>query len=125
MRISDWSSDVCSSDLHVAGVYARTDIQRGVHKAPANEALRGLYLREIGNERKLSQMINRQRHDIFNPANINIIRDFRSDGRGDRKSGVKGKSVSGRVDLGGRRSSKKKNKKNKEGEKQDKRDGKE
>src|SRR3546814_240781 len=31
---------------HVAGVYARTDIQRGVHKAPANEALRGLYLRE-------------------------------------------------------------------------------
>src|SRR3546814_15361700 len=89
MRISDWSSDVCSSDLHVAGVYARTDIQRGVHKAPANEALRGLYLREIGNERTLSQMINRQRHDIFNPANINIIRDFRSDGRGIRVFGAR------------------------------------
>src|SRR3546814_20539353 len=106
MRISDWSSDVCSSDLsqfqavlpvstfcavyhpwirvfdptvadtvvvppagHVAGVYARTDIQRGVHKAPENEALRGLYLREIGNERTISRMINRQRHDVFNPAN--------------------------------------------------------
>ena len=26
---------------HVAGVYARVDTQRGVHKAPANETVRG------------------------------------------------------------------------------------
>jgi uncharacterized protein len=74
---------------HVAGVFARTDVQRGVHKAPANEALRGLFLREIGNERTLSQQINRQRHDLFNPASINIIRDFRSDGRGIRVFGAR------------------------------------
>ncbi|MEM6679420.1 MAG: phage tail sheath C-terminal domain-containing protein [Pseudomonadota bacterium] len=74
---------------HVAGVYARTDVDRGVHKAPANEQLRGLYLREIGDERTLNQQINRQRHDIFNPANINIIRDFRADGRGIRVFGAR------------------------------------
>src|SRR3546814_12242506 len=34
-------------------------------------------------------MINRQRHDIFNPANINIIRDCRSDGRGIRVFGAR------------------------------------
>ena len=27
---------------HVAGIYARSDIERGVHKAPANEVIRGL-----------------------------------------------------------------------------------
>ena len=26
---------------HVAGIWARTDSQRGVHKAPANEVVRG------------------------------------------------------------------------------------
>src|SRR3546814_17954198 len=30
MRISDWSSDVCSSDLHIADVRATPDIDRGV-----------------------------------------------------------------------------------------------
>ena len=27
---------------HIVGVYARTDIERGVHKAPANEVIRGV-----------------------------------------------------------------------------------
>jgi Bacteriophage tail sheath protein len=27
---------------HVAGVYARSDLERGVHKAPASEIVRGL-----------------------------------------------------------------------------------
>jgi len=26
----------------VVGIYARTDIERGVHKAPANEVVRGI-----------------------------------------------------------------------------------
>ena len=30
------------SSGHVAGIYARTDIERGVHKAPANEVVRGI-----------------------------------------------------------------------------------
>src|SRR3546814_19114455 len=72
MRISDWSSDVCSSDL-------------------------GL------------------RHEV--PAPRDRLRQAQGDGRGrenraagaDRKSVVLGKSVSVRVDLGGRRIITKKN----------------
>ncbi len=60
------------------GVYARTDIERGVHKAPANEVVRGI----VGLQRSL----NKAEHDILNPSpvNINVIRDFRRDNRGIR-----------------------------------------
>jgi uncharacterized protein len=63
---------------HVVGVYARTDIERGVHKAPANEVVRGI----IGLRRK----INKEQQDILNPfpVNINVIRDFRDRNRGIR-----------------------------------------
>jgi phage tail sheath protein FI len=66
---------------HMVGVYARTDIERGVHKAPANEVVRGV----IGLQRKL----NKEQHDILNPypVNINVIRDFRDDNRGIRVYG--------------------------------------
>lgn len=66
---------------HVLGVYARTDIERGVHKAPANEVLRGA----IG----LQRILNKEQHDILNPfpVNINVIRDFRPDNRGIRVYG--------------------------------------
>ncbi|MFL4973992.1 MAG: hypothetical protein ACJ8DT_09920, partial [Microvirga sp.] len=33
---------------HVLGLYARTDIDRGVWKAPANDVLRGVLLRDGG-----------------------------------------------------------------------------
>jgi phage tail sheath protein FI len=60
---------------HVAGIYARTDIERGVHKAPANEVVRGI----LG----LRRIINKGEQDILNafPVNINVIRDFRRDER--------------------------------------------
>ena len=29
---------------HVAGIYARSDTERGVHKAPANELVRGAWI---------------------------------------------------------------------------------
>ena len=29
---------------HIAGVYARNDLERGVHASPANEIVRGLYV---------------------------------------------------------------------------------
>jgi phage tail sheath protein FI len=63
------------------GVYARTDIERGVHKAPANEIVRGI----IGLQRRL----NKSEHDILNPypVNINVIRDFRENSRGIRVYG--------------------------------------
>ncbi len=63
---------------HVTGIYARTDVERGVHKAPANEVVRGI----VGLQRSLSK----GEHDILNPypVNINVIRDFRPNNRGIR-----------------------------------------
>jgi hypothetical protein len=66
---------------HVLGIYARTDIERGVHKAPANEVVRGI----LG----LQRVLNKEQHDILNPypVNINVIRDFRDNNRGIRVYG--------------------------------------
>ncbi len=63
---------------HVMGIYARTDIERGVHKAPANEVMRGV----IG----LQRLLNKGEQDILNPypVNVNVIRDFRPNNRGIR-----------------------------------------
>ncbi len=63
---------------HVLGVYARTDVDRGVHKAPANEVVNGI----IG----LQRIINKPEQDVLNPypVNINVIRDFRNNDRGIR-----------------------------------------
>src|SRR3546814_7274183 len=72
MRISDWSSDVCSSDLHPG------EDRQGARRAlpdptgPVGQA-----------QRSLADAL--RRHEA------------------DRKSVVSGKSVSVRVDLGGRR----------------------
>jgi hypothetical protein len=66
---------------HMVGIYARTDIERGVHKAPANEVVRGIT--------GLQRLLNKEQHDILNPypVNINVIRDFRSNNRGIRVYG--------------------------------------
>jgi phage tail sheath protein FI len=66
---------------HIVGIYARTDIERGVHKAPANEVVRGI----IG----LQRLLNKEQQDILNPypVNINVIRDFRPNNRGIRVYG--------------------------------------
>jgi hypothetical protein len=63
---------------HMLGIYARTDVERGVHKAPANEVVRGV----VG----LQRLLNKEQHDILNPypVNINVIRDFRPNNRGIR-----------------------------------------
>jgi uncharacterized protein len=51
---------------HVLGVYARTDDERGVFKAPANEILRGVL--------DLDADIDDRKQDILNPRGINAIR---------------------------------------------------
>lgn len=56
----------------VAGVYARVDGVRGVHKAPANEIVRGA----IGLERNIS----RNEQDLLNPIGVNCIRSFPGQG---------------------------------------------
>ncbi|NLV85914.1 MAG: phage tail sheath family protein [Clostridiales bacterium] len=49
----------------VAGVYSRTDVARGVHKAPANETIHCT---------GLSVNYNTGEQDILNPAGVNLIR---------------------------------------------------
>jgi hypothetical protein len=56
----------------VIGVYARTDIERGVHKAPANEAPFGTL--------RFSRNVNKGQQDVLNPEGVNCLRFF--DGRG-------------------------------------------
>jgi len=53
---------------HVAGVYARTDAERGVFKAPANVALRDI----VG----LTRAISARDQEILNPVGVNCIRTF-------------------------------------------------
>jgi uncharacterized protein len=53
---------------HLAGVYARVDVQRGVHKAPANEPIRGAL--------DLTQALSRADQDGLNPAGVNCIRSL-------------------------------------------------
>jgi hypothetical protein len=75
---------------HVAGIYARTDRERGVHKAPANEVVRDIMTRDINGTRKpLEFTLGRSEHDILNPRGINVIRDFRADRRGIRVWGAR------------------------------------
>ncbi|HCX84602.1 MAG TPA: phage tail protein [Micrococcales bacterium] len=64
---------------HVAGVWARSDNERGVHKAPANEVIRGAV--------ELETQITRAEHDLLNPVGINCIRAF--PGRGIRIWGAR------------------------------------
>jgi phage tail sheath protein FI len=75
---------------HVAGIYARTDVDRGVHKAPANEVLRGIITRDLSNGRKpLRHTLNKREQDILNPKGVNVVRDFRPDGRDIRVWGAR------------------------------------
>jgi phage tail sheath protein FI len=64
---------------HVAGLWARTDAERGVHKAPANDVLRGVLDVEL--------QTTRGEHDGLNPIGVNVIRRFA--GRGVRVFGAR------------------------------------
>jgi phage tail sheath protein FI len=63
----------------IAGIWGRNDDTRGVHKAPANEIVRGAI--------KLETQITRKEHDLLNPVGINCIRAFA--GRGIRVWGAR------------------------------------
>src|SRR3546814_17592134 len=86
MRISDWSSDVCSSDLKVL---------------PLERALQGFSASITGRKR-----FQTSARSTMHPIEEEDVRGTAPTGRvvpGDRQRGVSGKSVSVRVDLGGRR----------------------
>lgn len=75
---------------HVVGIYARSDVERGVHKAPANEVVRGIITRDLnGGFKPLSHTLSKQEHDLLNPRGVNVIRDFRTDGRDIRVWGAR------------------------------------
>ncbi|MCK0113067.1 phage tail sheath subtilisin-like domain-containing protein [Ornithinimicrobium sp. F0845] len=57
---------------HLAGIWGRNDDTRGVHKAPANEVVRGAV--------SLETQITRNEHDLLNPVGINCIRAFPGQG---------------------------------------------
>src|SRR3546814_11945678 len=82
MRISDWSSDVCSSDLLAVVQLEAEPRRRDDRKVPARVGRDGLQV------------------PVHHPGRLPRAED--------RKSVVSGKSVSVRVDLGGRRIIKKK-----------------
>jgi len=64
---------------HMAGIWSRTDDTRGVHKAPANETVRGVVALEI--------QATKNEQDLLNPQGINCIRAF--PGRGIRVWGAR------------------------------------
>ncbi|WNV87984.1 phage tail sheath family protein [Umezawaea sp. Da 62-37] len=57
---------------HVAGIWARNDATRGVHKAPANEVVRGAVALELG--------ISRVEQEQLNPVAVNCLRAFPGQG---------------------------------------------
>ena len=63
----------------MSGIYARNDVQRGVHKAPANEVVRGALRFEID--------VNFAQQELLNPAGVNCLRFF--SGRGNRVWGAR------------------------------------
>ncbi|MDI5961161.1 phage tail sheath subtilisin-like domain-containing protein [Streptomyces sp. SL13] len=64
---------------HIAGVWARSDAERGVHKAPANEVVRGAV--------DLGIRLSKGEQDLLNPIGVNCIRAF--PGRGVRVWGAR------------------------------------
>ena len=57
---------------HIAGIMARVDGERGVHKAPANELILGIT--------GLTQNINRIEQGQYNDRGINVVREFKDRG---------------------------------------------
>jgi len=76
---------VVAPSLHMIGLYARVDVNRGVHKAPANEV--------IGSITRISQDVNQREQDMLNPKGINALRFF--PGRGNRVWGARTLSSDG------------------------------
>src|SRR3546814_12683243 len=124
MRISDWSSDVCSSDLSGAGEQLAQHC-RVVAAGAAGGGRAGLARRLAARAHVPEAGPARRRAAGARPAHAAAAGARRRRGararlrlgigrRPERKSAVSGKSVSVRVDLGGRRSlTQKKTKKNK------------
>src|SRR3546814_14066130 len=92
MRISDWSSDVCSSDLGLS--HADFALAHPLGQ-PGAAVLAGVPFVHAGQD--FVAVMDRDHRAFGQGVEVTVGDD------GDRKSVVKGKSVSVRVELGGRR----------------------
>jgi phage tail sheath protein FI len=73
IRIADLSGSGSATKLvppsgHMVGIYNRTDANRGVHKAPANDVILGAVDLEIS--------LSKGEQDVLNPLGVNCIRSF-------------------------------------------------
>jgi uncharacterized protein len=66
--VSDSDDFVVPPSGHIAGVFARVDITRGVHRAPANEPIQGV--------KRQVQPVTQDRQKQLNPKGVNCIRTF-------------------------------------------------
>src|SRR3546814_18898551 len=102
MRISDWSSDVCSSDLDHAD---HVLVQRKRFAVMAGLQLGQCRYHHLAHREQAVGVVGAE-HEAADACRQGGILE-------DRKSVVSGKSVSVRLDLGGRRTIKHKNDKDK------------
>src|SRR3546814_13151966 len=109
MRISDWSSDVCSSDLAKLGALAKKWTRRCVEE-PAELASTPPSIRAY---RQPTVGLRAQDRPHGLKPRLSAVIGRSTQIEADRKSVVWGKSVSVRVDPGGRGIIKKKKKKRK------------
>src|SRR3546814_13523969 len=113
MRISDWSSDVCSSDLGQRDGCARS-LRRGIEAPPRDHSKRrtdGEDHQQSGQHDPDAQRQGALEETFEDVATLSLRAPSSPLSPTDRKSVVKGKSVSVRVELGGRRTLKKKKQK--------------
>src|SRR3546814_18348839 len=112
MRISDWSSDVCSSDLRIEADAVQDPLSSA--RAPQQEWLGPLRSRRAAESHpggRCSARTDGQPASGTRQPFPEIAQRYAPAEAKDRKSVVSGKSVSVRVDLGGRRIIKKKTQK--------------
>src|SRR3546814_17304800 len=138
MRISDWSSDVCSSDLFAGRIEAEepavgagleliagtrvidrhrpvevSERQRSRHLAPRCDVAALCGAAEVLDMRDPSRTDEERTLGLGGEAWLIIVDQQRVNLRQDRKTVVKDRSVSDTVDIGGRRPNKTNNKKQK------------
>src|SRR3546814_18302475 len=118
MRISDWSSDVCSSDLHYSSAFTVLMRAAGI-PARVVTGYQGGYWNKLGDYLLVRNSDAHAWSEVWLAGRgwvrvdpTGAVRPERVS-LGDRKSVVSGKSVSVRVGLGGRRIIKKKKKEHK------------